>query len=157
MSEVQAEERFNAYFCSPPSMQVIDGKGQPMVFISGRFVTKDPGQIALLDDMCLKGTGSIFKNPDQLTLSAADLDPENALRAKYFKEFQEQQAQNFQANPGDSVQTQLTPASTTDIAPVTLGHGAPVQVSGTQLMQAASQTIATIVADKLAALTAPKS
>lgn len=133
-----AEDRYNVYFCNPPSMQVIDGKGQPMVFISGRFVTKDPAQIAQLESMCENGSGAIFKNPDQLTLAASDLDPMNALRNQFYKEFQAEQARRLDPtqNFGSTALERLTPASTTDIAPVTAGNG-PVNAASLAALTAA--------------------
>ncbi len=123
--ETTQETLFNIYFCNPPSMQVISSKGKPMVFISGRYHTKDAGEIAELDSLCEHGSGSVFKDPNRLTMSASELDPMNVLRAKFFKEFQEQQAAHL--NPandvGDSVQGPLKAASTSDIAPITAGNG----------------------------------
>jgi len=114
---------FNIYFCNPPSMQVINMKGKAMQFISGRYHTKDESEIAMLDDMCENGSGSIFKDKNLLTMSSSELDPMNVMRAKFFKEFQEMQAAQLDPNSdrGESVQGNLKPASTSDIAPVAAG------------------------------------
>ena len=118
-----AEVRLNAYFSSPSSLQVISSRGKSMHFIGGRYTTKDPGEIADLEAVCtLRPNGSIFKDPAILTLSESDLDPMNALKAKFFKEFQEQQAANLNPNQdfGATVQERLKAASTSSIQAVTV-------------------------------------
>ena len=116
-------EKFNIYFSNPASMQVISSRGKPMVFVSGRYHTKDPGEIQDLEGLCEYGSGAVFKNPDMLQLAGDQLDPMNVLRTKFFKEFQEQQAAmlNPENDGGTSVQGPLNAASTTSIAPVAAG------------------------------------
>lgn len=116
-------EKFNIYFSNPASMQVISSRGKPMMFVSGRYHTKDPGEIQDLDNLCENGSGAVFKNPDMLQLSGDQLDPMNVLKAKHIKEYLEQQAQMLNPNNdgGTSVQGPLNAASTTSIAPVAAG------------------------------------
>lgn len=116
-------EKFNIYFSNPPSMQVISSRGKPMMFVSGRYHTKDHGEIADLENLCENGSGAVFKNPDMLQLSGDQLDPMNVLKAKHIKEYLEQQAQMLNPNNdgGTSVQGPLNAASTTSIAPVAAG------------------------------------
>jgi len=122
--EAAAQEvRFNVYFSNPKSMQFVSSRGKALVFINGRFTTKDPGEIADLEAVCtLRPNGSIFKDPAILTLSESDLDPMNALKAKFFKEFQEQQAANLNPDQdfGATVQERLKAASTSSIQAVTV-------------------------------------
>ena len=117
---------FHVFYSIVPSMQVIDSKGQPIIFVSGRFHTRDEGKIAFLNQMIADGTTAIFTKPDQLTMSADDLDPMKALKAKHIKEYLEEQARQLDpnANVSESVQERLNPASTSDIAPVAAGGGA---------------------------------
>lgn len=129
MTETQtaasAEPTFHLFFSVTPSMQVIDSKGQAIIFVSGRHHTKDPARIAFLNEMVEHSGGTIFTNPDQLTMSADQLDPMNVLKAKHIREYLEQQAQFTDPNQdgGISVQGPLTPASTTSIAAVAAGGG----------------------------------
>ena len=125
MSETQVtpEVRLNAYFSNPTSMQYVSSRGKVIVFIGGRYTTKDPADIEELDALCvLRPNGSIFKDPDQLTLSESDLDPMNVLKARFFKEFQEQQTANLDPsqNFGSTVLERLKTASTSSIQAVTV-------------------------------------
>lgn len=125
MSDQVAEKRFNVYYSAIPSMQVIDEKGNPIVFVSSRFHTMDPSKIAFLDKMIADGTTAVFVNPNQLTMSEADLDPMETLRRKHIQEYLAQQAEQINPESGatESKQGPLNAASTTDIAAVTLGAG----------------------------------
>lgn len=118
-----APEKFNIYFSNPPSMQVISSRGKPMMFVSGRYHTNDPGEIQDLDNLVKNGSGSVFTDSNMLQLSGDQLDPMNVLRAKHIKEYLEQQAQMLNPNNdgGTSVQGPLNAASTTSIAPVAAG------------------------------------
>ena len=117
-----AEVKNNVYFSNPKSMQVISSRGKTLVFINGRFTTKDPGEIADLDALAASNNSAVFKDPKMLQLSDSELDPMNVLKAKFFKEFQEQQAAHL--NPeqdfGASIQERLKAASTSSIQAVTV-------------------------------------
>ena len=119
---VPDETKFNVYFSNPKSMQVVSSRGKAMIFINGRYTTKDAGEIADLEGLAASSNSSVFKDPAILQLSEADLDPMNALKARFFKEFQEQQAANL--NPeqdfGASVQERLKATSTSSIQAVTV-------------------------------------
>jgi len=116
-------DKFNIYFSNPASMQVISSRGKPMMFVSGRYHTKDPGEIQDLDGLCENGSGNVFKDPNMLQLAGDQLDPMNVLKAKFFEEFKAQQAAMLNPNNdgGTSVQGPLNAASTTSIAPVAAG------------------------------------
>ena len=118
-----SEIKFNIYFSNPASMQVISSRGKPMMFVSGRYHTKDPGEIQDLDLLCENGSGAVFKDPNMLQLSGDQLDPMNVLKARHIKEYLDQQAAMLNPNNdgGTSVQGPLNAASTTSIAPVAAG------------------------------------
>lgn len=121
-----SEQVLNLYFSTVASMQVVMPRGKAIVFISGRYATSKGEEILFLDDLVENGTGTVFKNPSLLTINAADMDPMNALRNKFYAEFMaEKQAQlNPQNDRGNSEQGPLNAASTTSIAPVAAGGDA---------------------------------
>lgn len=139
MSEQVSQDRFHVFYSVTPSMQVIDTKGQPIVFIAGRFHTKNADQIAFLQKMIADGSQAVSVNPDQLTMSADDLDPMEALKKKFIAEYLEQQAQQLspEANVTESKQEPLNAASTTSIAPVAAGGGQTALASITARLAAA--------------------
>ena len=141
MSDKTSPDQFHIFFSSSPSMQIIDTKGQPIVFVSSRFHTKDPDRIAFLQKMIADGTSAVFTDPNQLTLSAADLDPLTVLKKKHIAEFLAEQAKHLDPanNPGASVQGPLNAASTTDIAPVAAGGG-PIAARLATVTKPAAQT-----------------
>lgn len=116
---------FHVFYSTTKSMQVIDSKGQPIVFVSGRYHTRDTAKITFLNQMIADGSSAVFTNPNQLTMSDADLDPLETLKRKHIAEFLAEQAKHMDPtnNPGDSVQGPLNAASTTSIAPVAAGGG----------------------------------
>ena len=116
---------FHVFYSTAKSMQVIDSKGQPIVFVSGRYHTRDKSKIDFLNKMIEDGTTAVFTNPDQLTMSDADLDPMETLKRKHIAEYLAEQAKHLDPanNPGNSVQGPLNAASTTSIAPVAAGGG----------------------------------
>ncbi len=124
-AQSSAPTPFHIFYSRTQSMQVIDSRGQPIVFVSGRFHTRDEAKISFLNQMIADGTQSIFLDPDNLTMAADQLDPMNVLKAKHIREYLEQQAQFLDPNQdgGTSVQTKLNAASTTSIAAVAAGGG----------------------------------
>lgn len=136
--------RYHVFYSAMPSMQVIDAKGNPIIFVASRFHTKNKEQIDFLNKMIEDGTTSVFVNKDQLTMSDADLDPMEALRRKHIQEYLEQQAIHLDPTQGatESKQGNFNPASTTDIAPVTLGSAQSGVVSQVQAKLAALKATA---------------
>lgn len=118
----QSNNVFQLYFSNPASMQYVFTDGTTAQFVAGRFWTDVPTKISQLDEM-VKLRRNISRDVNMLTISGDATDPLMALRARFFAEFQEQQAANL--NPtqdlGTSVQGAFKAASTTDIAPVTAG------------------------------------
>lgn len=116
------EVKLNVYFSNPKSLQVVSSRGKSMVFINGRYTTKDLGEIADLESMTERQNGSIFKDPKMLQLTESELDPMNVLKAKFFEEFKAQQKAHL--NPeqdfGATVQERLNAASTSSIQAVTV-------------------------------------
>ena len=122
---------FYVFYSAMPSMQIIDSRGQPIIFVSSRFHTRDQAKIDFLNEMIKSGSTSVFVNPNQLTLAADELDPMTVLRKKHIQEYLEEQARqlNPEANVSSSVQGPINAASTSDIAPVAAGGGASALTS----------------------------
>lgn len=143
----ETENQFHVFYSSMPSMQVIDDAGNPIIFVSGRFHTKDAKKIAFLQKMIADGTTSVFVRPDQLTMSDADLDPLEVLKKKHIQEYLEEQARhlNPEANVTESTQGPINAASTTDIAPVAIGGGTSALQQTMARLNAIKQNPATLV------------
>jgi hypothetical protein len=120
-----SEKVFNLYMSARQSMQVIGPKGQRIQFVSGKYFTSDEEEIEFLDTMAKAGR-DVHTDPKQLQITESERDPMNALRAKFFKEFIEQQ--QAQLNPdndrGASVQGQIKASNSRDSAPVAAGGDA---------------------------------
>lgn len=123
--QVTQEKKYNLYFSALPSMQVVTTSGKRISFISGKYFTANAEEITYLDEMVSLGR-DIYVDPKQLSLSESERDPMNALRAKFFKEFTEQQ--QAQLNPenerGSSEQGKLVASNTSDNAAVLAGGDA---------------------------------
>lgn len=140
-----SENSFHVFYSVIPSMQVVDKQGNPIIFVSGRFHTKDLAKIAYLQEMIEQGSTSVFVKDNQLTLDESELDPLTVLRKKYIQEYLEEQARQLDpsANVTESVQGPINAASTTDIAPVAAGGGPSVVSSITARLNAAKATSTT--------------
>jgi hypothetical protein len=99
--------------------------GTRVDFKGGIYITGDTNVISYLDRAIARNeyAGSIYIDPNARTVTAEQENPMIALRKKLFAEFMAEQAKNL--NPandmGTSTQGPLKAASTTDIAPVTIG------------------------------------
>jgi hypothetical protein len=99
--------------------------GTRLDFKGGMYITGDESVISYLDRAIARNeyVGQIYIDPNARTVTAEQENPLLALRKKMYAEFlAEQQAQLNPANDmGTSTQGPLKAASTTDIAPVTIG------------------------------------
>lgn len=99
--------------------------GTRIDFKGGIYITGDDQIIGWLDRAIARNeyAGQIFIDPEARTVTAEQENPLLALRKKLFAEFEaEQRAKLNPANDmGTSTQGPLKAASTTDIAPVTVG------------------------------------
>jgi hypothetical protein len=99
--------------------------GTRLDFKGGIYITGDESVINYLDRAIARNEygGQIYIDPNARTVTAEQENPMLALRKKLFAEFEaEQHAKLNPANDmGASTQGPLKAASTTDIAPVTVG------------------------------------
>ena len=72
--------------------------------------------------MALQNNGQVYKDPEMLYLTASQLDPMNALREKFRKEFQAEKESylNPEQDFGPSVQDRVVTASTSSISAITV-------------------------------------
>lgn len=98
-------------------------KGKVLTFKFGRYVTEDEEEIAFLDAEIKAGHPTIFVDPNHLVLSKQEEDPLGYFKEQVIKEYLAEQARfnDPKADMGTSVQGPLKAASTSDIAPVTVG------------------------------------
>lgn len=114
------------YWATMPFLNYVFKKGKMAIFKHHRYATDTPAEIAELDEEIAAGHPQIYIKEDQKYLTAEMEDPMKALRAKFFAEFQAQQAGfvNPQNDMGNSSQEQIRPQSTSDIAAVAAGGDA---------------------------------
>lgn len=114
------------YWSTMPFMNFVFKKGKLAVFKHHRYATDVAEEIKELDDEVAVGHPHIYIKEDQKFLTAEMEDPMQALRAKFFAEFQAQQAKfvDPKNDMGTSSQDPIKPQSTTDIAPVAAGGDA---------------------------------
>ncbi len=98
--------------------------GRVAHFKGGMYVTSDAYEIKELDREISLGHPQIYIDPNARTISAEQENPMLALKKKFYEEFMAEQAAHLDPtnNLGESAQGPLKPASTTDIAPVTVGQ-----------------------------------
>jgi hypothetical protein len=137
MTAATQEPKLHVFFSTIKSMQTITPSGGRILFVSGTYYTKDEEEIQFLNEMARKNRG-VYTQPDMLTISEADRDPMQALRNKVRAEIMaEMQGHlNPENDRGTSVQGNLNPASTRDMAPVAAGGDA------TQLHNQVSKLVA---------------
>lgn len=125
-TEVTETPKKRLYWATMPFLNYVFKKGKMAVFKHHRYATDNPVEIAELDEEIAAGHPQIYVKEDQKYLTAEMEDPMKALRAKFFAEFQAQQAAfvDPKNDMGTSKQDQIRPQSTTDIAAVAAGGDA---------------------------------
>lgn len=114
------------YWSTMSFMNYVFSKGKMAIFKHHRYATDIESEIAELDKEIAAGHPAIYIKEDQKFLTAEMEDPMKALRAKFFAEFQAQQAAFVDPNNnmGNSSQEPIRPQSTSDIASVAAGGDA---------------------------------
>lgn len=145
-TEVVETPKKRLYWATMPFLNYVFKKGKMAIFKHHRYATDNPAEIAELDEEVAAGHPQIYIKEDQKYLTAEMEDPMKALRAKFFAEFQAQQAAFVDPNNdmGTSTQEQIRPQSTSDIAAVAAGgdatQSAAKLVELTKTMAAATGT-----------------
>lgn len=137
MNAATQESKLHVFFSTIKSMQTVTTSGGRILFVNGTYYTKDEEEIQFLNEMARKNRG-IYVQQDMLTISEADRDPMQALKNKVRAEIMaEMQGHvNPENDRGTSVQGNLNPASTRDMAAVAAGGDA------TQLHNQVSKLVA---------------
>jgi hypothetical protein len=99
-------------------MNYIFKNGKPATFVSGRFITDIPSEIAELDEEVAAKHPFIFIDPAEKEIDSEKLDPMAGLRERIIAEYLARQAEvtNPTNDMGSTKQEPLKPASTLDIA-----------------------------------------
>ena len=136
------------YWATMPFLNYVFKKGKMAVFKHHRYATDIPAEIEELEAEIAGGHPQIYIKEDQKFLTAEMEDPMKALRAKFFAEFQAQQAAFVDPNNdmGKTSQEPIRPQSTSDIASVAAGGDATQ--SAAKLVELTSKMAAAVPATK---------
>ena len=136
------------YWATMPFLNYVFKKGKMAVFKHHRYATDIPAEIEELEAEIAGGHPQIYIKEDQKFLNAEMEDPMKALRAKFFAEFQAQQAKFVDPTNdlGTSSQQAIRPQSTSDIASVAAGGDATQ--SAAKLVELTSKMAAAVPATK---------
>ena len=126
VNPVQEKPKKRLYWATMPFMNYVFPRGKVAVFRHHRYATDIPEEISHLDNEIALHPPHMYVKPDMMYLAEEMEDPMKALRAKFFAEFQAQQAAftNPLNDMGKTSQEPIRPQSTTDIASVAAGGDA---------------------------------
>jgi hypothetical protein len=113
------------------SMQMMDPRGNAIVFVGGRYFTDDLNIIKYLDQQIAQGIPGIYVDADEEFYNPDIHDPIASLKHKIRQQLLEEMklaAGNPMRDMGSSVQPRMSPASSVDIASVSIGSGQSVPV-----------------------------
>ena len=88
---LKEEQEFACYNCTRNSTIVITPKGKRLAFSAHKFITADDEAIAYLDKQIANKSLPGITRGDNVTTS--DMDPMQAMRKKFYEEFQAEQAE----------------------------------------------------------------
>lgn len=113
----------HVYKSTLPSCSYIFKNGKQAPFISQVFRTDVPTEIDELDGEVAAGHPHIYIDANEKTVESDMLDPMAVLKARFFAQFQAEQAAatNPSNDMGSSDQTQVVPANSQDIASAAVG------------------------------------
>lgn len=119
-------ENYKKYKNSMPSCNYLFKDGTVAVFLAGEYLTNNPLRQEELDKEVKNGHPHIRIDPNDCTVKPEDLNPETALRNKYFAEFQAEVEAKKNRDMGTSQQSKNLNVSTSkDMAAITAnGAGA---------------------------------
>ena len=116
----------NLFMSYAPSIKYIFKDGTVANFVAYRYFTSVPEHVAELQKEIKLGHPSFYINPNEVVVNPAEQDPMSRLRKQILTEYFT--ALMNKTNPendlGEFLPTKLTPASTSDIAPVAAGGDA---------------------------------
>lgn len=127
MSQQADVKKYNQYFSSRPSINIMMPSGTRIRFVGGVYMTDHPDEIAFLDSEVRAGNSMIMIKKGQEQIDSDALDPLAAIKKKAIEEYLAQQA--LAANPnrdmGNTVQSgagaDLNVATTKTLAPIIVG------------------------------------
>jgi hypothetical protein len=116
------KESRRVYKSGMKSMQMITPKGHKILFVNGRYITDNADVIEYLDKEIAAGHPDVRIDSNEMYYDPQVHDPVAALRKKFRDELLAEMAAvagNPTRDMGQSVQGNLSPASTTSIQAVT--------------------------------------
>ena len=127
MSQSSDVKKYNQYFSSRPSINIMMTNGQRIRFVGGVYMTEHPDEIAFLDAEIRAGNNMIMVKKGQEQIDSDALDPLAAIKKKAIEDYIAQQA--LAANPnrdmGSTVQSgagaDMSIATTKTLAPIIAG------------------------------------
>jgi hypothetical protein len=130
-----------------PSINYIFKNGKAAPFVGGIFTTDVQSEIDELEAEVLNRHPHIYIDEAQKIVQSEMLDPLNALRAKFFEEFQKLQAEKTMdpnADMGTSESQPVKPASSVDIAPAAAGGSGTALGSRLAMLKAKTEDTVTV-------------
>ena len=121
MAEIKT---LHCFFSTIPSINFILPNGKQCAFVDGAFYTDVPAEIDQLTQEINAGHPHLFINKEQETIQSNLLDPMEALKAKFFEQFQAEQAATTQdptRDLGESQTEKLKLGDTNNIAEAAAG------------------------------------
>ena len=113
------------YKSADKSFNMYTPSGKRIIFARGMFCTDDVDMIAYLDNEIRQRSSNIYVDPNEPTFDPEKYDPKAAMRREILIELANAGMLRAAGDPnrdmGTSVQPQLTPTSSRDIAAVALG------------------------------------
>ena len=129
MSESSATEEkiYKVFYCRIPNSNFIFPDGSIAAFTGGRYVTDDPDKAAYLKQQVTLGNPHIYINPEQVEVTAKDLDPLAELKARIIAEYEASKiAQDKDKDAGFSKQGKLNIADTNTVGEAAGVSNSPV-------------------------------
>lgn len=116
----EQEKEFHVFWHTSPSCRMVTETGRVISFIDYRYVTDVSEDIAYLKKEVAAGHPNLYTKEGQEIMTSSQLDPMQALRDKFYKEFEEEQKAKAAAiasgnlqDFGSTEQQKLNPGSTT--------------------------------------------
>lgn len=119
----EAEVVATIFKATLPSINYVFKNGKPAIFVSGKFITSVPAEVAELKAEIEAGHPHIYIDAKEAEIAAAAIDPMAGLRAQIEAEIMAKMAAatNPENDMGNTEDEKLKPASSTDIASAAVG------------------------------------
>lgn len=122
-AQAEAEVVATIFKATLPSINYVFKNGKPAIFVSGKFITAIPAEVAELKAEIEAGHPHIYIDAKEAEIAAAAIDPMAGLRAQIEAEIMAKMAAatNPENDMGTVEQVPLKPGSSQDIAAAAIG------------------------------------